>query len=689
MDIREADKDIRNAYRTYFNLKLKALEESFVDVDGFNSEEEPEQASQDTATTEEKIILKNKDLNVSAVLDKTVECETKDEIINTDKTWGTHLNKVKEDSVQKNEDVKSIHSNISQKLFGGSKFSKRNPRKSLSFSHRKSDVNISKPEFLSQPSTFQNEDSVESKSMSEQSAFQSDTELLVSDNLKVVSGVQRVISQPLNVVQNVLESSQKQIRNINSGWLQRVTQSAGGSAINQNVFPASCSTIDTLANTSDYDTDVIYSSDDDSCSILLHASKKQRINSPQKTLYSQAVAGQEPLIKNTDIINTSTCERKLDFSNIFNKSVPENIVTTGTNSCNVVINEDTTGPIERNSSVRKSSRQKRTLVNLQQSSDSDVDPFHSEGDSDDPDFSNTQKDDLFGLNTSKQSPLPVASVKSLKIKKENLKRKTKTKQEKKPEEISETDEYVLEYSVKPRIVSAPRVKNVKTLLKSVPTKVKPSKIPEKHKHDTVDIKDKKHQLTERLEKKITSGTLNENFRTINLKKKVFVKGKRTGTYSKYKKQQWKNKRKALCGPNMDMGGCDGGELICFNCGQSGHFARQCKSTKSDSLLPVTAEENCPFPTLEEASQMARESILAIRKPKIAKSHHDESNQPNSLSENEECDVLDDSNDDNLLAETLKLESAFKLDMQDYIDTTSIVRPIYKLNTQGNVIGVYC
>lgn len=110
-----------------------------------------------------------------------------------------------------------------------------------------------------------------------------------------------------------------------------------------------------------------------------------------------------------------------------------------------------------------------------------------------------------------------------------------------------------------------------------------------------------------LKKKIESGTLNDNYVRVNLKKKVFVRGKKAFNFSRYKKTLWKKKKAEDLN---DMRGCDGGVLKCFSCGGVGHFAQQCKQ-KGDSLLPVDAhiEDESPLPTLQQAAEMANDQKL--------------------------------------------------------------------------------
>lgn len=112
---------------------------------------------------------------------------------------------------------------------------------------------------------------------------------------------------------------------------------------------------------------------------------------------------------------------------------------------------------------------------------------------------------------------------------------------------------------------------------------------------------------DKLEQKIKSGTLNDNYVKINIEKKVYVRGKKNINFSKYKKQQWK-KKKAL---NGGMEFPDSGKIACFKCGDIGHMARYCTAHRGDSLLPINAVDDNNIPTLDEMSNKNKDNDANI------------------------------------------------------------------------------
>ncbi|XP_052860707.1 uncharacterized protein LOC128267812 [Anopheles cruzii] len=189
-----------------------------------------------------------------------------------------------------------------------------------------------------------------------------------------------------------------------------------------------------------------------------------------------------------------------------------------------------------------------------------------------------------------------------------------------PQETDEPDEYVPEYGLD-RIKSVPRVdirelvndsRLADSFIQGVPVQAERST---SRSGPAVSSKESA------LRKKMAAGKLNENFVRVDLRKKVFVKGKKTINYSRYKKSLWKAKKvAALSGPNMDMGGCDGGILTCFQCGGTGHMARECRNVREDKLLPlgVDVEEESAFPTLEEAEAMANAKTALVHSNRLEK-----------------------------------------------------------------------
>ncbi|XP_063241000.1 ATP-dependent DNA helicase Q4 isoform X2 [Bacillus rossius redtenbacheri] len=176
---------------------------------------------------------------------------------------------------------------------------------------------------------------------------------------------------------------------------------------------------------------------------------------------------------------------------------------------------------------------------------------------------------------------------------------------------------------------------------------------------------------ELLEKKMSSGQANDNYVSINLKKKIYARGKKTVNFSKYKKLEWKKKKRAAgfagCSDDTPANSGGGGLLTCFSCGDVGHYARNCLN-KGDKLLPQDEgeeEDESPFPTLEQAEAMAAE----LAQPNVRRTFQlgREELEVRSLAEQKD---LPDSMKEELGIETLP---------------PSKVPPVYKLNEDGSLI----
>lgn len=99
------------------------------------------------------------------------------------------------------------------------------------------------------------------------------------------------------------------------------------------------------------------------------------------------------------------------------------------------------------------------------------------------------------------------------------------------------------------------------------------KVSKSHDNDSIQLSNKDNHKKLILESKISSGKASENFVRLDMKRKIYSRGKRSVKTTTYKKKQWKNRKKELYG---DCSTTDRVSLSkCFKCGDIGHYSKNC------------------------------------------------------------------------------------------------------------------
>lgn len=107
--------------------------------------------------------------------------------------------------------------------------------------------------------------------------------------------------------------------------------------------------------------------------------------------------------------------------------------------------------------------------------------------------------------------------------------------------------------------------------------LKQPKVSKVHDNDNIklSIKDTRKKVV--LESKISTGKASENFVRLDMKRKIYSRGKRSVKTTTYKKNQWKNRKKELGG---DYTVSDRTSILkCFKCGDVGHYSKSCLKSK--------------------------------------------------------------------------------------------------------------
>lgn len=601
-------------------MKTQVLDESLFELtmtgDDSSSFQEssqvtdPEVKVDETGSKTAKIELENIDPQHPTETPLQNEADTSvTDTTNVDGVWGDHLIQRKTPSSQRTKLLvgRSSSFQLSSKKFTSSSFLKRNPRKSLSSTRLRSKTDLT---------------AISSQDLSMDATLDQTTEEITSkendsliDSCKVVVVSQKpATSQSVNVIQKLVSGQQTAItRKVNPGWLERCHGEK--MPLNQR---------NSLASDSGFDSSL--SSMKDSPPAVVNETKPQ-------------ISDDEDFVCNSDSeeerrskrIRNSRKWSNEDFSQPMKRHCSLSCIVNKTNEASPVVpvQEKKTAPAQVQTVVVAAIPEKKAPPKVREIDKSmDVYDFHSE--SEEPNQSKTSEDSFEASvktrgkrGRKKAAPKKTAtgrvtkrtSARGKKLEVESEENIEETRPE--PENIyaiEQLEETTPRLSL-PKFNTGDLVADCAIALSKSTDKTVVTRQASKVKRALTD--------KEKLEEKIANKTLNVNHTRVNLKKKVFVRGHKNFNFSKYKKNQWKQKKKSLGSTSDNLDTADflegKGGTGCFKCGETGHFSRRCPNMKADELLPeedIDDEEPSEFPTLEEAETMAKKGAVAAHSRRI-------------------------------------------------------------------------
>ncbi|XP_025263838.1 ATP-dependent DNA helicase Q4 [Camponotus floridanus] len=695
-DIKEADISIKEAYKIYWKLKTRALEETLTDITFYDDVQDnvTNNLLQKSVDDQDRIPSPEKNTKDTENIDPhDSKCFTEIEDsfselntpTNVEGVWGDNLNKIKEKPKRKQLLIGRTSSfQLSKNKFESSTFTKRNPRKSLSLTKIRNKSESNSSSSIDQSGKDDGFDTTVNEVKS-----------LFGESMKLTFKESKPTSQySINAVQQLADGHMTCVsRNLNEGWLDRCTKESnlnietinlqrfsgtsdsGVESMESSIHSPKSSVAHSATMLQVSDEDFICNSDsEEEC-------RKKRIRNFKKQLSNQdndhptkrqcvKIDFDSTIIESNAIINNDTFKQTcyvnassdLILKNNYSKNAADdnintfkltNDIKTNFNTLNESVKiENNIIPLDSNIESNIANNDKKTSENIcQTNSRSRVTNTIPES----ADFINQEntlmsnekpvrqctrgreKQVLFDSNpncteekTKKtkvktNGTTKIRSVKKstdqqnkektmnneekcdMREKRRSLRRKSSLEDEKKQSSDLETYE-IPTYDMK-MLQTVPRFTIKPTETSDLIAQLSESLRTDELENDTLIPSKANPKLTaiEKLEKKMDTGTMNNNFVRINLKKKVYVRGKKNFSLFKYKRNQWKNRKKlASSESSLDAADLiDKNGITCFKCGESGHFAKCCTTSKNATLLPLNEiDESTNFPTLEEAEKMA-------------------------------------------------------------------------------------
>lgn len=233
-DIKEADVSIKEAYKIYWKLKTRALEETLTDItfcddmqDNVSSKSPRKLVNNqkhDKTLSPEKVTkdAENIDPHDSKCSTDIESSFNQLDPVNVEGAWGNHLSKNKEQASKKKQTLligRSSSFQLSRNKFENSTFTKRNPRKSLSSAKIR---NKSENNNLNSLSI----DQFDADSKDGFGVDIDETKSIFGESMKVTFKKNMPVAPcSINTVQQLADGCVTSVnRNLNPGWLDRCTK---------------------------------------------------------------------------------------------------------------------------------------------------------------------------------------------------------------------------------------------------------------------------------------------------------------------------------------------------------------------------------------------------------------------------------------------------------------------------------